>query len=174
MAKSESMTKPLEIAVANEQALVAIDEESFVDVARRILRDGGVRGGSLSIAVVDDDAIHRLNREFLNHDYPTDVLSFTLDEDPSGFEGEIVVSAETAIRNAANYGWSTENELNLYIIHGALHLAGYRDKMEADQAEMREAESKYLRLLGIERPPCPDESIAAEPSVTKRLVVKGT
>lgn len=141
-----NMTSPLQIEFANEQTLLAVNELRLGGVAKLILRDAGVRGGTLSIAVVNDPAIHQINRDFLKHDYPTDVLSFALEEDFDAFEGEVLVSAETALSHATDYGWSAEDELLLYVIHGTLHLAGYRDKTENEQAEMRAAEARYLRL----------------------------
>lgn len=146
------MTVPIQIDVTNEQSMLSVDEPRLAKIARQILQDAGVRGGTLSIAVVDDNTIHRVNNEFLRHDYPTDVLSFVLEEDRGHFEGEVIVSAETAIRNAAEYIWDPEDELVLYVTHGTLHLAGFRDKTEAEQAAMRDAETRYLRLHGI-RPP---------------------
>ena len=71
---------------------------------RAILADAGISTGMVSVAVVDDPAIHRLNREFLQHDYPTDVLSFLLERDGEHLEGEVIVSSDTAggrLRNTA-------------------------------------------------------------------------
>ena len=62
--------------------------------------------------------IHELNRRYLNHDWPTDVLSFTLDDDDDGLAGEIIVSADTATVAAERYGWKMADEILLYVIHG--------------------------------------------------------
>lgn len=147
MAQSE-----FQVEIANEQSMLDVDEARLRDAAETILRDVGVRGGSLSIAIVDDATIHVMNREYLQHDYATDVLSFSLEEDLDEFEGQVVVSAETAIQNASEYGWRAEEELLLYVIHGTLHLAGYRDKTEADRAAMRQAEVQALGNCGVEMP----------------------
>lgn len=146
------MPTQLEIECANEQALLVVDETRLRKAAELILRDAGIRQGTLSIAVVDDAAIHRLNYEFLRHDYPTDVLSFALEEGVDSFEGEVIVSAETSIRNAQEIGWSAVDELLLYVIHGTLHLIGHRDKSEEEREEMRRAEMKYLGLCDVELP----------------------
>ena len=107
---------------------------------------------SISVAVVDDPTIHRLNREFLAHDYPTDVLSFALvDEPPVRFEGEIVVSVDTAAAGAVEAGWSAADELLLYVIHGALHLAGHDDHDPAAAGQMLIAEAAALQSLGVVR-----------------------
>ncbi len=101
------------------------------------------------MAAVDDRTIHQLNRRYLDHDYPTDVLSFVLEEGPGTVEGEIIVSGDTAAASAPGYGWPAQDELLLYVIHGMLHLVGYDDKSPADAARMRQAEA---RLPGAVRP----------------------
>jgi len=105
----------------------------------------------VSIAIVDDPTIHQLNREHLDHDWPTDVISFIFeaDEETASVEGEIVASIDTATRLAQTAGWSAEDELLLYIIHGLLHLAGLDDIEPEDQVEMRVAERDCLLALGV-------------------------
>lgn len=103
----------------------------------------------VSVAIVDDATIHELNRQYLDHDYPTDVLSFTLADDGSSLIGEIVVSVDTAAACAVDAGWSTNDELLLYLVHGALHLAGYHDKQPHDAREMRRQEARVLRAMGV-------------------------
>ena len=115
---------------------------------KEVLKGEGIESGEISLAVVDDPTIHELNRRWLEHDEPTDVLSFVLERDGSSLEGEIIVSADTARARASEFGWSADAELALYIIHGALHLAGYDDKEPAARAEMRQRECFYLERLG--------------------------
>lgn len=134
----------MQISLNNSQATLTVDEPLLVSAAAAILDEAGVQEGSLSIAVVDDQQIHTLNRQFLAHDYPTDVLSFALEEREGYLEGEVIVSADTAATNAVEYRHAPHQELLLYVIHGVLHLVGYRDKADADQAEMRAAERRYL------------------------------
>ncbi len=123
-------------------------------VVRKIVGDAGFTGGSISIAIVDDPAIHRLNRQYLQHDYPTDVLSFLLaaDEATGHLEAEIIVSQDTAMRVARQYGWSDAEELLLYLIHGSLHLTGLDDATDTQRAAMQQAEDRYLKWAGIIRP----------------------
>ncbi len=109
----------------------------------------GITRAEISVAAVGDAEMHRLNRQFLQHDYPTDVLSFVWESNENFRSGEIIVSSETAIRRAPEFGWLPTQEMALYLIHGALHLVGYDDKSPMDQAEMRDRESHFLRLLGI-------------------------
>ncbi|MCL4156901.1 UNVERIFIED_CONTAM: hypothetical protein GTU68_021320 [Idotea baltica] len=93
-----------------------------------------------------------LNRQYLNHDYETDVLSFVLewDEKNGHLLGQLIVSTDTATSLAVEIGATMQDELLLYVIHGMLHLVGYEDSRPALAAEMREAEKIYLNQLGVE------------------------
>lgn len=106
--------------------------------------------GSIGVAIVDDHAIQTINREHLQHDYPTDVISFAYAEDPPHVEGELVISRETAHREAEELGWPPEHEILLYVIHGTLHICGMEDQTPAERLEMRQAECSVLAALGIE------------------------
>jgi probable rRNA maturation factor len=139
-----------QISLTNQTETV-VDAELIERAIRWALDDTPYDEARVSVAVVDDETIHQLNHQFLNHDYPTDVLSFTLEDDPPRLEGEIIVSVDTARQNAAEAGWSANDELLLYVIHGTLHLAGYLDKSPEDFAEMRAAEAAVLARLGIQR-----------------------
>jgi len=115
----------------------------------RILREYEARG-TLSVALVDDDEMRRVHREFLGEDAVTDVVSFRLDEPSAGPHedvlGEIVISVETARGEALRRGKPPHEELALYAIHGALHLVGFDDGNAGDRREMRRVERKYSRL----------------------------
>ena len=116
-----------------------------------ILKDHRAKG-TLSLALVDDALIRDIHRKFLNEDRPTDVLSFLLEpisvgHRPAGSErvfGEVVVSAETAMREAKKRGLPPEEELALYAIHGTLHLVGFDDQDPKCRRKMRRAEQQYL------------------------------
>ena len=138
------------IEISNQQSL-PIDERSLLEIARAILSDHQVRRGELSIAVVDDPTIRKLNKQYLNHDYGTDVISFVLDqdEDSGRLDGQLIVSADTALREAPDAGWPFEAELLLYVVHGTLHLVGYDDKEPSHVPEMRAAEEEYMARLGF-------------------------
>ncbi|MGI9455446.1 MAG: rRNA maturation RNase YbeY, partial [Aeoliella sp.] len=99
--------------------------------------------------VVDDDQMQALNYQHLEHDYPTDVLSFPLSGEGEPLEGEIVVSAGTAATNAVAYGAQPHEELLLYVIHGTLHLIGFGDKSPDEAETMRRAEAYWLQEAGI-------------------------
>lgn len=140
----------IRVDVANEQSLLDVDPKRLRLAVRRVLQAEGFQRGAVSIAVLDDAGIQPLNARYLGHDYPTDVLSFVLEKSDDALEGEILVSAETAQRDAARFGWRPEDELLLYVIHGALHLAGYDDLEPALQAQMRQREREHLAHFGLE------------------------
>lgn len=140
----------LTIDFADEQSVLAVDFPRLRLAVQRILKDAGVRRAAVSVAVVDDRAMRPLNRRYLRHDRTTDVLSFVLEREADRLEGQIVVSAETARREAARYGWTPENELLLYVMHGALHLVGYEDAAPASRSEMRRKEKEALAHFGLE------------------------
>jgi probable rRNA maturation factor len=142
----------IQVAIANEQDLLPLDEARLRDAVAAVLAEEGPPAATVSVAVVDDPTIHRLNRQYLQHDYPTDVLSFVLDASDDALDGEIIVSAETARAQAAKFGWGAEDELLLYAIHGALHLVGYDDLDPDEAARMRAAEVRYLRRVGLTPP----------------------
>jgi probable rRNA maturation factor len=143
------------IQVVNESD-VAVDVDQVSEAARRALASCDSPAGEVSIAIVGDEAMHRLNRQYLEHDYPTDVLSFALSSVGAPLEGEIIVSVDTARRAALEAGWPAEHELLLYVVHGALHLAGHDDKGAEESAAMRAAEAAVLAQLGVSPSPNDD------------------
>jgi probable rRNA maturation factor len=157
----ETATGPIrfEIALANQQIRHAVDEQRLIDAARAVLQDSAYSGATISLAVVDDATIHELNRRYLDHDWPTDVLSFVLDKRGSRLQGEVVLSADTADAAAHEHGTSALQEQLLYVVHGMLHLVGYGDKTVEEAQKMRAAEARYLQCFGytdeLNREPAP-------------------
>lgn len=137
-----------EIALANEQSRCAVDERRLIEAAHAVLKDSAFSTADISLAVVDDAAIHELNRRHLDHDWPTDVLSFTLEQQDGHLEGEVIISADTAAVAAEEHGCTAHDEQLLYVIHGMLHLVGYGDKSATDAQEMQAAEARYMQTLG--------------------------
>jgi len=161
------------IEIADQQNLLAIDEIWLRDIVAHILLEEHVAAATMTVALVSDAEIRRINREFLGHDYPTDVISFRLDEGlnqnsgvapqnsarvdremtshglscpntDDGLEGELVISIETTIREASVHGWSAYDELVLYLVHGILHLCGYNDTTDDSRPLMRARERELL------------------------------
>ena len=138
------------IGIHNAQSHVPLDEKRLGDAVRMVLEEASVARAQISLAVVDDPTIRRLHRAYLAADEPTDVLSFLLERSGDCLEGEVIVSGQTAKLAAARFGWSAEDELLLYVIHGTLHLVGYRDATPQQQAEIRRREGACLSRFGIE------------------------
>lgn len=141
------------IEINNAQTGVSLCEARIRRAISLVLHGEHVPRAELSVAIVDDPTIHDLNRRFLQHDYPTDVITFPLEDSPEALEGEIILSADTAMRESAEQGWPVEQEIALYAIHGTLHLTGYDDHTEHEIAAMRAKETFYLEQLARLAPP---------------------
>ena len=94
---------------------------------------------------VTDDALLQINRQYLSHDYYTDIITFDLSEDES-ITADIFISIDRVRENAISASSSLKKELHRVIFHGALHLCGYKDKTKPDQTTMRAKEDHYIRL----------------------------
>jgi len=142
------------LEILDEQDELTVDLEKVRTICERILDDYGVRSGKMNVVLVNSDTIQQFNRDFLQHDYPTDTISFPIEDrrDEGHLEGEVLVCTEIAKERAKEFGWSAEEELLLYIIHGMLHLTGFDDGLPEQQAMMQEKEREYLAMLGIQVP----------------------
>ncbi len=103
--------------------------------------------GKLSYIFCSDEHLLSINRDFLKHDFYTDVITFDLSSSKNEIEGEVYVSVDRIKDNAKQLGVSFKEELHRVVFHGALHLCGYKDKHKTDQKQMRQTENKYLNLL---------------------------
>lgn len=137
----------IRVEVSDRVKAPRADAPALVRLARRVLAAEGVREGWISLALLDDREMHRVNLAHLRHDYPTDVLSFRLSEGAAPLEGEVLVGVERAIENAAAYGRTVDEEIRLYVVHGLLHLVGYDDKRPADARRMSRRQEE---LLGVD------------------------
>lgn len=154
-----------EVEIDDSQKVLKVDHRRLVDVVRSVLAVEKCVSASISIAIVDNETIHDLNIRYLQHDYPTDVLSFLLEEEldpdslpiPKGsprgcgkrIEGEIILSSEMAKQMAAKYRWRPLDEVTLYVVHGLLHLCGYDDMTRKEQASMQQREREVLADWGL-------------------------
>ena len=134
----------IRIEIANRQTTLPIDRRLLRRAVRTVLTGEGIADVEISLAIVDDPTIRELHRRYLGHDDPTDVISFVLQRTDDRLEGEVIVSADTARTTAPRYHWTPAEELLLYVIHGTLHLAGYRDDTRRARAAMRARERHYL------------------------------
>src|SRR5579884_2079148 len=138
------------VSIAVPQERVPVDRGLMRQVARTVLEGEQVRDYEISLAFVDNPTIHTLNKRYLEHDEPTDVLSFPLSEANSAkLAGELVIGAEVGKAQAETRGHNVQAELALYVIHGLLHLCGLDDHTERGAQEMRARERHYLQTLGL-------------------------
>jgi len=100
---------------------------------------------SLNIVLCDDEYLLSINKEFLQHDYYTDIITFDLSTESSSIEGELYISIERVIDNAEKIGTSKVIELHRVIFHGCLHLCGYGDKTSKQETIMRSKEDYYIQ-----------------------------
>ena len=109
-----------------------------------VFKKEGVSLAGLDIIFCDDAYLLELNRQFLQHDFYTDILSFPLSGINEPLQGEIYISIPRVRDNAKDSGSSFQTELHRVIFHGLLHFCGYKDKTKADLRKMRSMEDKYL------------------------------
>ena len=137
------------IAIHSQQDAVPIDRGKMRGGRRAVLDGEGQAEAEISLAFVDNATIHVLNKRYLDHNEPTDVLSFPLSEpNARTLSGEVVIGAEVALVQATERGHDVQAELALYVIHGLLHLCGHDDHEEDGRTAMRQRERHYLTLLG--------------------------
>ena len=114
---------------------------------RRVAATYGKHVGEVGYLFCDDEKILEVNREFLNHDYYTDIITFDYD-DGDTLNGDIVISLDTVRSNAEQLGKDYDEELHRVIIHGILHLCGQNDKGPGEREQMEAAENRALALRG--------------------------
>lgn len=112
----------------------------------KIFRTEGKRLGRLNYVFCSDKDLLRINRDYLNHDYYTDIITFDLSEFNDTIQAEMYISTERVSDNARELGVSFKKELHRVIFHGVLHLCGYKDKTRAQKREIRLKEDHYLDI----------------------------
>jgi probable rRNA maturation factor len=132
----------------NDVRRSGVDGRALVATARRLLAAVGEGRSALSLSLVNDETIRSLNREYRGHDRPTDVLSFPLEHAPQAtipepLLGDVVISVETARRQAADYDAPLQREIYRLLIHGLLHLKGH-DHVAASERRVMEREERRL------------------------------
>lgn len=151
------------VTLENNQEKVSIPEALEADLTKAMNVVAELEALSpqteVDITLVDDAAIHELNRTYRGIDRPTDVLSFALDEgeeepevDDDEIEhllGDVIISAPTAVRQGEEYGHGLEREMTYLDVHGMLHLLGYDHMEEKDKLIMRKREEEVLRRLDL-------------------------
>lgn len=142
----------LTIQIAEQSKSKILSPAEIEELVRVVCGRFGLVNASISIALLDDEQIKRLNEQFLGRKKVTDCLSFDLsdetDESARPKFWEIVVNAELAARQASKRGHPAKAELALYIVHGLLHQLGFDDQRPQDARKMHKTEGEILQQLG--------------------------
>ena len=144
----------MEIRISNRQKVSPIVSGRIESQARKILNALDCPETEVSLVLVDDAEIARLNQEYLGRSGPTNVIAFSMQEGRfaqvnPGLLGDVVISVQTALAEAAEGGYTLEEMLDFYLIHGILHLVGYDHEGSAGEAARMEIKANELwRILG--------------------------
>lgn len=142
----------MNILASNRQDTVKVDLSRIKRSLGAILETLGEQDREVSLIIVDDGMITDINREHLGRDYPTNVIAFSMNEGEFGeinapLLGDIVISAETALRDAKTGDLSLEDEIDYLMIHGVLHLLGYDHELPDEAEEMGRKERDVFFML---------------------------
>lgn len=122
---------------------LAINKQTIVNAINKLINSELKSVGDINIIFCNDDYLLKINEQYLNHDYYTDIITFDYVEN-SLISGDLFISVERVKENAIKFGESIIRELYRVIFHGILHLTGYSDKLDEEKAVMREKENFYL------------------------------
>ena len=125
------------------------DEALYEDWISRIIESEGFDQGEINYIFCDDEYLHKINVEYLNHDTLTDIISFDYTVG-NLIQGDIFVSVERVKDNANDFNVSFEEELKRVLSHGVLHYCGYKDKSPKDEALMRSKEEEKMQMFHVE------------------------
>ncbi|PJJ10151.1 rRNA maturation RNase YbeY [Flavobacterium sp. 1] len=133
-----------------ESEFILEKEEAIAAWLSAVIVSENKSEGEISYIFCDDEYLHKINLEYLNHDTLTDIISFdyTMGNEISG---DIFVSTERVLDNAKDYNTFFEDELKRVLVHGILHYCGYKDKSEKDEALMRSKEDEKLAMFHVEQ-----------------------
>ena len=125
------------------------NETQYEDWITRIIASEGFEDWEINYIFCDDEYLHKINVEYLNHDTLTDIISFDYSEG-NFLHGDIFISIERVKENASDFKVSFEEELKRVLSHGVLHYCGYKDKTPKDEAMMRSKENEKIAMFHVE------------------------
>lgn len=114
----------------------------------QLIEKEGFNNGNISVIFCSDDYLLSLNKKHLNHDYFTDIITFSFNEEGI-ISGDLFISVDRTRENAEKNRASFSNEVGRLVIHGMLHLCGFNDKLEEEAKTMRIKEEEYLKMFGF-------------------------
>ena len=125
------------------------NESDFINWIEKVILSENKKLGEINYIFCDDDYLLEINKEHLNHDDLTDIISFDYSLG-NELSGDIFISTERVLDNSKDFNVSFENELSRVIIHGVLHYCGYKDKTVDDEVIMRNKEEEKLKMFHVE------------------------
>ena len=125
------------------------NEAQYEDWISRIIESEGFDEGEINYIFCDDEYLHKINVEYLDHDTLTDIISFDYTVG-NLIQGDIFISVERVKDNANDFNVSFEEELKRVLSHGVLHYCGYKDKSPKDEALMRSKEEEKMQMFHVE------------------------
>ncbi|MCH8276352.1 MAG: rRNA maturation RNase YbeY [Bacteroidetes bacterium] len=143
------MPEPVErisICVDESVEMESVDTDRLRRLTEIVLERESVAWSSISIVLAGHETVRNLNRKYLDHDFETDVLSFLIDQTGDGIDAEVYVDVQTAVERHVEFKVSLRQEIERYLIHGLLHLAGYEDDTPRKKRRMQECEDRYLTV----------------------------
>jgi probable rRNA maturation factor len=140
------------VSIRNIQKKQKVNTSRFRRSLKRLLKELDIENHEISVLIVDDEQIRKINRDYLNRDRSTNVISFAMTEGFSGnihpeILGDIVISAETALRDALAAGLQFGDEMEFLLIHGLLHLIGYNHENTKETRRMKKMEQELFYCL---------------------------
>lgn len=140
------------VSIRNIQKKQKVNTSRFRRSLKRLLKELDIENHEISVLIVDDEQIRKINRDYLNRDRSTNVISFAMTEGFSGnihpeILGDIVISAETALRDAMAAGLQFGDEMEFLLIHGLLHLIGYNHENTKETRRMKKMEQELFYCL---------------------------
>ena len=127
-----------------------VNEDEFFVWIENVINSENKSLGEISYIFCDDEYLLEINKQYLNHDYYTDIISFDYTENEV-VSGDIFISIDRVKENALDYGVSFDNELKRVVIHGVLHFCGYKDKSQDEERMMRLKEEEKINLFHVKQ-----------------------
>ncbi len=125
------------------------NEEEYTSWISQIIKSENKELGEITYIFCDDEYLYNINMQYLNHDTLTDIISFDYTEGVV-ISGDIFISIERVIENAADFNTNFPSELKRVMAHGLLHYCGYKDKTEEDERLMRKKEEEKINMFHVE------------------------
>jgi rRNA maturation RNase YbeY len=134
----------LSINVFNVSSFKYLPKKRIFEAVNSVFEANKIKEGNLNLIICSDEFIHDLNKKYLEHDYPTDVITFIIEDEP--LDAEIYISADTALKQSVEYNVTLRNEILRLAIHGSLHIAGFEDNTDEERKMMGLEEDKFLLI----------------------------